>query len=333
MNRRDLLAAFGIAAAFPRTTFAQAARKLPTVVYVFASVRTSDMTGPNPSGPHARALVHRLRDLGWEDGRTFVLERHGAQDNRERAQAVYADAATRKVDLILAVGSTGGTVTAVDAVGATRTIPIVFAGGLDPVALGLVASLARPGGNATGVTVGVGESLGGKRLELIKEIAPRVKRVAYLNPRSAGDDFMRESAARLGMTLVLAHVEARDKYDAALEFVAREKVDAIVTGASSMHHAATSRIVSFAAERKLPVASFFPELADAGGLMSYGIDFLDLNRRVAEYADKILRGAKPADLPVEQPRKFELVLNLKTARAFGLTVPQSVLLRADRVIK
>ena len=333
MNRRDLLAAVCSGAAFPRTTFAQAARKLPVVVYVFGSMQSSKMTGPNPTDPHTRAVVHRLRDLGWEDGRSFVLERHGAQDDRARAQAVYADAVARKVDLILAVGSTGSTVTAVDAASATRTIPIVFAGSADPAALGLVASLARPGGNATGVTVGVGLDMGGKRLELIKEIAPRVKRVAYLNPKMASDEYIRELAARLGLTLVHAHVESRDQYDAAFALMAREKVDAILTGATSMHYAAGSRIAAFAAERKLPAASPFPDLVEAGVLFSYGIDFLDLNRRAAEYVDKILRGAKPADLPVEQPRKFELVLNLKTAKAFGLTIPQTVLLRADRVIE
>lgn len=333
MNRRELLAAVCIGAAFPRTMLAQAARKLPLVVFVFGSMQSSRMTGPNPADAHTRAVVHRLRDLGWEDGRSFVLERHGAQDDRARAQAVYADAVARKVDLILAVGSTGGTVSAVDAVRATRTIPIVFAGGADPVALGLVASLARPGGNATGVTIAPGTDLGGKRLELIKEIAPRVKRVAYLNPKLAGDESMRESAARLGMTLVHAHVESRDQYDAAFALMAREKVDAILTGGSSMHHAAGSRIAAFAAGRKIPAASAFPDLAEAGGLLSYGIDFLDLNRRAAGYVDKILRGAKPADLPVEQPRKFDLLLNLKTARALGITIPQSVLLRADRVIE
>ena len=322
-----------MAALFPAVAFAQAARKLPTVVYVFASVPTSEMTGADPKSPHARALVHRLRDLGWEDGRNFVLERHGPQDNRERAQAAYADAVARKVDLILAVGSTGGTVTAVDAVRATRAIPVVFAGGNDPVALGLVASLARPGGNATGVTLGVGPDIIAKRLELIKEVSPRVKRVAYLNPKSVDDDFVREAATRLGVTLVHAQVEARDQYDQALALVAREQAEAILMGGSSMHFAGASRIAAFAAEKKLPVASFFPQLVEAGGLLAYGIDLLDLNRRAAEYVDKILRGALPADLPVEQPRKFELVLNLKTAKALGITIPQSVLLRADRVIE
>ncbi len=334
-SRRRFLLAGALGSLSPTVAFAQAARKLPVVVYVFASVPTSEMNGANPKGPHARALVHRLRDLGWEDGRNFVLERHGVQDNRERAQAIYADAVARKVDLILAVGSTAGTTTVVDAVRATRTIPVVFAGGSGEsvVALGLVASLARPGGNATGVTVGVGQDIGAKRLELLKEIAPRIKRVAYLNPKSAGDEFMRKAAARLGITLVLAPVESRDQYEQALAFAAREKVDAILTGASSMHHAAVGRIAAFGAEKKLLTASFIPELVEAGGLMSYGIDFIDLNRRAAEYVDKILRGAKPADLPVEQPRKFELVLNQKTARTLGISIPKSVLLRADRVIE
>jgi putative ABC transport system substrate-binding protein len=331
--RGNLLTAFAVFALLPASALGQATARLPVVVWVFASVQNSDMAGPDPASRHARALVHRLRDLGWVDGRNFVLERHGPRDNRERAQAAYADAVARKVDLILAVGSTGGTVTAVDAVRATRTIPVVFAGGADPVALGLVTSLARPGGNATGVTIGVGQDIVAKRLELIREISPRVKRVAYLNPKGSSDDFVREAATRLGITLVHAHVESRDQYDQALALVAREKAEAILMGGSSMHYSAVSRIASFARERNLPVASFFPELVDAGGLMSYGIDLLDLNRRAAEYVDKVLRGAKPADLPVEQPRKFELVLNQKTARTMGIVIPQSVLLRADKVIE
>ena len=330
--RRQLVFSGALAALAPATVFAQSAAKRPVVAYVFGPVPTSAMTGIPPHA-HVRAFVQRLRELGWEDGRNVVLEYHGAENRRERAQAILADLAARNVDLIYATATAGGATVATDAVLATRTIPIVFASGADVVAAGLVSSLARPGGNATGVTIATGPELLGKRLELLKEIAPRIKRVAYINPKSVTTDTLRQFAARLGLTPILAEVERAEDYDAAFAMVKRERADALLIGSFSINMVHSPRIVEFAAQQRLPAAFAFPESVEAGGLVSYGIDFLDLNRRAAVYVDKILRGAKPADMPVELPSKFELVVNLKTARALGITIPQPVLLRADRVIE
>jgi len=203
----------------------------------------------------------------------------------------------------------------------------------DPVALGLVASLARPGGNATGVTTSVGPEIGSKRLELLKEIAPRIKRVAYLGPWTTATEIVRKDAARLGLTLIVAEIERVEQWDEALAAVSREHADALLVSGFAAAREHAPRVVAFAAQHRLPAAYAFPESVEAGGLVSYSIDFLDLNRRAAVYVDRILRGAKPADLPVEQPTRFELNLNLKTARALSITIPQSVLLRADRLIE
>ena len=333
-TRRKFLFAASLAALAPAAAFGQGAAKRPVVAYVYGSLPTSALTGPDPANPNTRAFVDRLRELGWEDGRNMVLERHGAGGSRERAQAIFADVAGRKVDVIYSAATAGGTVIAVYAVKATRTIPIVFAGSSDPVGMGLVASLARPGANVTGVATGISFEIVGKRLELLKALAPGIKRVAFLDPKGAPSyGFAQQAAARLGMTLVFVEVEQAEQYDNAFAIAARERSDAVMVGADSVHQVHGSRIAALAAQRRLPVAGYFSGLPEAGGLMSYGIDFLDLARNGAGYVDKILRGAKPADLPVEQPRKFEFVVNLKTARALGLAIPQSVLLRADRVIE
>lgn len=331
-TRRQLVFSGALTALAPGCAFGQVTSKRPVVAYVFGAVSTSAMTGVPPHA-HVRAFVQSLRELGWEDGRNVVLEYHGAENRRERAQAILADLAARNVDLIYATASAGGATVAGDAARATRTIPIVFASGTDVVATGLVSSLARPGGNVTGVTIAAGPEILGKRLELLKEIAPRIKRVAYIDPRSVNTDAFRQFAARLGLTPILAEVERAEDYDSAFAIVKRERADALLMGSFSINMVHSPRIVEFAAQQRLPASFAFPESVERGGLVSYSIDFLDLNRRAAVYVDKILRGAKPAELPVELPSKFELVVNLKTARALGITIPQGVLLRADRVIE
>jgi len=330
ITRRRFVAATALA---PITAFAQRPGKLPVVAYVFGPVPSSVMAGPEPASPHVRAFVRRLRELGWEDGRNVVIERHGAENRRERAQAILADLAARSVAVIYAAATAGGGLVATDALRATRTIPIVFAGSSDPVSDGLVTSLGRPGGNATGVTISAGREIVGKQLELLKEIAPGAKRVAYLDPMSGNTRFILQSGARIGLTLIHVEVERAEHYDAAFATAIKARADAMLVGAFAVHLVNPSRTVEFAARHRLPAIFAFPEMVEAGGLASYSIDFLDLNRRAAEYVNRILRGAKPADMPVEQPTKFELIVNLKAARALEIAIPQSVLLRADRVIE
>ena len=331
-HRRKFLLGAGALLAAPLTS-AQAP-KLPVVAYVFGGRTDAELAGPDPKHSHARAFVHRLRELGWEDGRTVKLERYGPGNQVERAQQIFADLAARNVAVIHAASAVRGTLVALMAMQATRTVPIVFSGGSDPVASGLVASLARPGGNVTGVTTDAGPGIMGKRLELLKEIVPRVSKVAYFgSPSHMYDEVIREAAAQLKLLLTVSEVDRSEQLDEAFARVTRERPDALIVGTLGFLGTQAPRLVAFAAERRLPAIYAFPEAVDAGGLASYGIDFLDLNRRAAEYVNRILRGAKPADLPVELPRKFELALNLKTARSLGIRIPQSVRLRADRVIE
>lgn len=296
MNRRELVIASGawvalVAGLSPGAALGQAKR--PVVALVFGPVPTSAMTDSSPLSAHVRAFVRRLRELGWEDGRNFVLEYHDAENRRERAQAILADLSARNVDVIYAAATAGGATVATDAIRATRTVPIVFASGTDVVAAGLVSSLARPGGNATGVTIAAGPEMIGKRLELLKEIAPRIKRVAYIDPKSSNIDFVRQFAARLGLAPIVVEVERAEDYDAAFATVRRERADALLIGAFAMNSVHAPRIVSFAARARLPASFAFPESVDAGGLVSYSIDFLDLHRRGAAYVDKILRARNP----------------------------------------
>jgi len=329
-RRRWLLAAGALLAASPGTR-AQAPRR-PVVAYVFGGRSDAELAGADPKHPHARAFVHRLRELGWEDGRTVKLERYGPGNDAERAKQILSVLAARNVAAIFGASVVRGTMVARMAMQATRTVPIVFAGGSDPVALGLVASLARPGGNVTGIATDAGQAIVGKRLELLKEILPGATKVAYLGTPGY-TEIARDAATRLKLTLIAAEVDSAEKLDAALARVARERAEGMIVATLGFLFAQAPRLVAFASEHRLPTLYAFPEAVDAGGLAAYGIDFLDLNRRAADYVDRILRGAKPADLPVELPRKFELVINLKTAGALGLRVPQSVLLRADRVIE
>ena len=230
-----------------------------------------------------------------------------------------------------------GTPASLAAKHATTTIPIVaFAG--DPVGTGLVASLARPGGNLTGLTADAGLEIGAKRLELLKHAAPGISRVGILwnptnLPEARGRQAVSESVRALGLTLVFVGVRSPGDFEEAFTTASRERADALAIFENSLNTEYRKLIVDFAAKHRLPTVFGERASVDAGGLMSYGTDFVDLLRRAATYVDKILKGAKPADLPVEQPTKFELVINMKTAKALGLTIPPSLLLRADQVIE
>ena len=282
------------------------------------------------------AFRQGLRDLGYVEGRNLVIEYRDAEGKVERLPALAAELVALKVDVIVA----SGTLAALAAKQATRTLPIVFSPAADPVASGLVTSLARPGGNVTGLSL-LNSELVGKWLEQLKQAIPGVSRVAVLwQPGAFGErtekDMLKgaEVAARaLGVQLQFVEARGPEDFDRAFSDMTRARAGALTVLGSTMFVSERRRLVDLAAKNRLPAVYNVREFVDAGGLMSYGPNLADLFRRAATYVDKILKGAKPGDLPVEQPTKFELVINLKTAKALGLTIPQSVLVRADEVIQ
>ena len=293
----------------------------------------------NPAATsHLReAFLQGMRDLDYVEGRNFVIEHRYAEGESERRPALAAELVALKVDVIVGVG----TRSAVAAQQATRTLPIVFAGVGDPVASGLVTSLARPGSNVTGLSLFITPKLQGKRLELLKQAVPRISRVAVLwQPGAVSErtekDILKESdvAARaLGVRLQSVEVRGPADFDRAFTRMTAARADALTVYGSAMFFDERKRLVDLVAKNRMPAAYGLREYVDAGGLMSYGPHGPDLFRRAATYVNKILKGAKPADLPIEQPTKFELAINLKAANALGLTIPQSVLARADHVVE
>jgi len=279
------------------------------------------------------AFREGLRELGWVEGQNVVIDYRSAE-GLDSLPDLAGELVRLKVDIIVAV-STPATAAAKNA---TPTIPIVMVAVADPVGLGFVASYAHPGGNVTGLTNRVGGvTTVGKQLELFKEIIPEVRRVAILsNPGNPADALAIrniEAAARsLAVQLQLLEARAPNEFDAAFAAMTKERVGALIVLADPVFSFSGGRLADLAARSRLPAAYGYRGAVEAGGLMSYGPSLPDLWRRAAAYVDKILKGANPAELPVEQPRKFELVINLKTAKALGLTIPQSVLLRADEVI-
>ena len=314
--------------AWPVAASAQQAAKIARIGYLATNLA---------AGPHLReAFLQGLRDLGYVEGRNVVIEYRDAEGKLERLPALAAELVALKVDVIVAAS----TLAALAAKQATRTLPIVFAAAGDPVASGLVTSLARPGGNVTGLSI-LAPELVGKCLELLKQAVPGVSRVAVLwQPGALGErtekDMLKEAevAARaLGVRLQFVEARGPADFDRAFSDMTRARAGALTVLASVMFFSERRRLVDLAAKNRLPAVYPLREFVDAGGLMSYGPNVADLFRRAATYVDKILKGAKPADLPVEQPTKFELVINLKTAKALGLTIPPSLLARADEVIE
>ena len=278
-------------------------------------------------------LRQGLRKLGYVEGQNIAFEYRPTEGRRERLPDLAAELVRLKVDVIV----TFGTPATVAAKQATTTIPIVMVGTGDPLRTGLVASLARPGGNVTGNTI-LGAELSGKRLELLKEALPKVSRVALLwNPTNPNQvvhfEDIQVGARALGVTVQSVKVSSPDEFESAFAAMMRERPDALYMTADPMHQFHVGRIIDFAAKSRLPAMYQVPENAVAGGLMAYGASLPELFRRAALYVDRILKGAKPPDLPVEQPTKFELVINLKTAKALGLTIPPSLLLRADHIVE
>ena len=283
------------------------------------------------------AFRQGLRDLGYVEGRNLVIEIRDAEGKLERLPALAAELVALKVDVIVA---SGGTPHALAAKQATGALPIVFTNVGDPVTSGLVTSLARPGGNVTGLS-SLGPELVGKRLELLTQAVPGVSRIAVLwqpgalEERTEKDRLQRAEVAGRTLGVRLQFVEARGPkdLDRAFSDMTRARAGALTDLEGSVFWSERKRLVDLAAKNRLPAVYALREFVDVGGLMSYGPNLPDLWRRAATYVDKILKGAKPADLPVEQPTKFELVINLKAAKALGLTIPQSVLARADQVVE
>jgi len=324
MRRRQLITLLGGAAAWPLAARAQPS-KTPIVGFLGAST-------PAAAGQWVAAFAQRLRELGWTEGRTVAIEYRWAEGRNERMAEIAAEFVRAKADVIVAQG----TQAALAAKNATAALPIVFALPGDPVGSGLVASLARPGGNVTGLSSQAAE-LGGKRLDLLREIVPGLRRLAIMN--NVGNaalelDTQEVQAAARASGLGVASFEIRRTEDIAAAFAKfKGTVDALYVPADALLNTNRIRINTLALVARLPTMYGARENVEAAGLMSYGPNFTDLFRRAGDYVDKILRGTKPADLPVEQPTKFELVINRITAMALGLKVPATLLSRADEVIE
>src|SRR5215467_1319353 len=275
------------------------------------------------------ALREGLRDLGYAEGKTLTIEYRWAESRTDRWAELVADLVASKVDVILSpvIAST------VAARRATNNIPIVMMANSDVVEEGIVQSLARPGGNITGVVMLTSEIVG-KRFELLQEVLPRIRRVAYLHSGGKREKSAAEQAGRrLGIQVESLEVHSQTDLEGVLEAAARSSAAGIVVGSAPLFHRNNYRVVQLINARRLPAIFFDRRFAEAGGFIAYGASIADVWRRAAVFVDKILKGAKPADLPVEQPTKFDLIINLKTAKALGLTIPQSVLLRTDQVIE
>jgi putative ABC transport system substrate-binding protein len=326
MRRRDFITLLGgTAAAWPLAARGQQAARLPKIGYLGPS-------NPANPGPTTSAFLRRLRELGWDDGRTVTIEHRWAEGQPDRVAEIAAEFVRLKVDLIVTTSSNDS----LTMKQATSVIPIVFAVAGDPVGTGLVASLARPDGNLTGLSIQQTDT-GGKRIELMRELVPGLRRLAILaNPESPNvrSELPEVQAAARALGLMFSTSEIRSATDIAPAFAALNRtVDAlyVVTDALVSTHRSTINILALGA--RLPTMYGFREFVEAGGLMSYGANLPDLYRRAAEIADRILRGAKPADIPVEQPIRFDLVVNLTTARALGLTIPETLPATADEVIQ
>ena len=326
MNRRHFIATF--AGALVEWPLCAVAQKSEVRVIAMLSPFTRQETEP-----WHEAFRQGLRELGWVEGVSLRFEYRYSESRDARLSQAVADLLQLKPDVIVTAVNTD----TLPAARATKTVPIVMAAPGDPVATGLIKSLARPGGNVTGLTQ-MNTDLAAKRLQLLKDAAPQISQIAVLwDPRGAVSSLMwqeiQEPSRQLGIGLHSLPVRGHSELDAALAQAAGAGDNALLVLSGPVFVVNQKRIADFAIERRLPSIFHLPEFAQAGGLMSYGPDRADLFRRAAVYVDKILKGAKPGDLPVEQASKFQLIVNLKTAKALGLTLPQSILARADEVIE
>jgi putative ABC transport system substrate-binding protein len=326
MRRRDFIVVASAAAAWPIAARGQQPERMRRVGVLLAGTPTS-------FAPRANAFVQGLRDLGYVEGKTVTFEWKWGEDRTERLPQLAEELVRLEVDAIV----TGGTPAAKALKNATQTVPIVMAIIGDPVAVGLVQSLARPGGNATGFSI-VAPDLSGKRLQLLKELLPGVSSVAVIstvtNPQ-APIELKETQAAAKTMDIVLHSIQVSDEIsvESAFDAIKQSQAQAVIVLTDAILYSQRNKIASLAAANRLPGMYHARGFVEAGGLISYAPSDTDLFRRAATYVDKILKGANPGDLPIEQPTKFELVINLKTAKALGLSIPQSLLATADEVIE
>jgi ABC-type uncharacterized transport system substrate-binding protein len=326
IRRREfvILLGGGAAGAWPLAAWAQQPGKLPTIGFLAAN--------PSIESQRVAAFVQRLRELGWIDGRNLLIEYRWAEGRNERYAENAGELVRLKVDVIVTI-ATPPTVAAKQA---TAVIPIVFAAASDPVGTGLVASLARPGGNVTGLSNQISDA-GGKKIELLREVVPGLRRLAILanvgNPASVLDMGEAEATARtLGLDVTTSEIRRAEDISPAFDEL-RGRADALYVCVDPLVNTHRIRVNTLALAARLPTMHGLREYVEAGGLMSYGPNLPDLLRRAADYVDKILRGVNPGDIPVEQPTKFDLIINLTTAKALGLEVPPTLLARADEVIE
>ncbi len=326
-KRRQLIVALGAGAvSAPLASFAQQQGKIPRIGFL----------SPFPTGndPRFEVFKQQMRELGHVEGKTITIDYQSAEGKYDRLPALAAELVQRNVDVIM---TAGGTPTVLAARNATRTIPVVFAGVSNPVGQGIVASLARPGGNVTGATNQSGDTVG-KVIALFKELVPSAKRVAVLsNPMNSSFPVeikaMQAVAKTLRLEIAVVNAAAPAEFEKAFAEIVRERPAGLIILSDPMFISAAARLTTLAARHRLPTVSGHNAFPENGGLMSYGANLRDVVRRSAVLVDKILKGAKPADLPVEQPTQFELILNMKTAQALGIKIPNSILVQATRVIE
>ena len=315
----------------PRQSRAQSARKTsPRIAFIFSNTAQADLDGPRPASPYLRAFLEQLRELGWIDGQNITVERRTADGRLERYVDLARELMTLRVALIV-VSGTGGVFKVKEV---SDTVPIVMAGGIAEALLsaGVAKSLARPGGTVTGLTTAI-PGLEDKRLQLLKEAVPGASRVAYLGATAPLPATTDTAARALKVTVLPVETPTSEELEKAFGDLKQARADALlVVWGPTFFWSSRQRISDLAAQHRLPAIYWDRAFTEAGGLISYGPDYVDIDRRAAYHVDKILKGIAPGDIPIEQPRKFELVVNLKAARALALTIPPAFLVRADLVI-
>lgn len=317
-----VLAVLGLGAA------AQAPSKLYRVAFIATTSPVSELKTTNPA---SQGFARGMRELGYIEGRNLIIEWRTAEGRFERTPDIVRELVSRKVEVIVTVANPMTKA----AKEVTQTVPIVMAASYEPVAQGLVQSLARPGGNVTGLTLDWDAQALGKRLELLSALLPGAKRAVILGLKFEGLDERAAQAAgkALGIALIFVEPDPANRYAEAFAAIARARPDALLVSASGVNYAYRRELAEFAARSALPTMYPTRDYVEVGGLVSYGVDVGELFRYAASYVDRILRGARPAELPVERPSKLQLAINLKSAKALGLTIPQSLLLRADAIVE